>query len=292
MSDAPHWFLAAIETPAESCFIDCFGTPIHYRRYARKPGRPTLLFVHGHGAHCHWWDFIAPSFTDTFNVLTMDMAGAGDSGHRDEYSAATFSDEIIEVCRAERSGAVYIVGHSFGGSMTRVAGWRFGRELAGIILADSVITNRKSSRGPVPRSSGRKRSYASLEEAKRRFRLRPPQPCANAWILDHIAEHSVTQTDEGFRFKLDQDVFAKMVEPEGPALPDGVTMLSEMACPAALIYGEQSRFFPPEAVELAGRAIAPEHIVCLSEAHHHLFVDQPLAFIDALRDVLGTLASP
>ena len=284
--EAPDWFVEAVATPANDCFLDTADCRLHYRRYAAIPGRPLLAFVHGHGAHCRWWDFIAPAFTQDYNVISIDLAGAGDSGHRDTYSAMSFSQDLIDICRAESEHPAWIVGHSFGGSMTRIAGYRFGNELAGIVLADSVISDHKATRPTLPASSGRVRYYGTLEQGKRRFRLRPPQPCENGYIIDYIAGHSLRETPAGFCFKLDQDVFAKMVEPEGVELPDGVTTLQEMACPAALIYGEQSRFYPPASLEIAARALPPDRIVGIPDAYHHLFLDQPLDFIERLTALL------
>jgi len=42
-------------------------------------GRPPLLFLHGGSAHAHWWDFVAPAFTEHFHVMALDQRGHGDS---------------------------------------------------------------------------------------------------------------------------------------------------------------------------------------------------------------------
>ena len=40
------------------------------------------------------------------------------------------------------------------------------------------------------------------EELIQRFRLMPPQECENQFLLDYIAERSITQTEEGWRWSL------------------------------------------------------------------------------------------
>ncbi|MBV8053650.1 MAG: alpha/beta fold hydrolase, partial [Deltaproteobacteria bacterium] len=42
-------------------------------------GRSPLLFLHGGSAHAHWWDFVAPAFTEHFHVMALDQRGHGDS---------------------------------------------------------------------------------------------------------------------------------------------------------------------------------------------------------------------
>ena len=285
--DAPTWFQQAVSHPRISHFIEVSGCQIHYDIWASAPGKPALLFVHGNAAHSHWWDFIAPAFAKNYCPIAMDLSGTGDSGHRDQYSAVTFANEIIEVCRASGCASAYVVGHSFGGSMARIAGFLHGTELAGIVLVDSGISSNRGMRTRPAEPTTGIRYYDDIEMAKRRFRLRPPQPCDNDYILDYIARHSLAEAEQGFRFKVDQSMFSKMIEAQGVDLPDAVTMIRGIPCPVGFIYGARSRFFPPEAVALLQGLIAPDLIFRIEAAHHHLFLDQPLAFIDALKTLLA-----
>src|SRR5580693_6398016 len=84
---APDWFRWAISRPRQSQFVTVAGCPIHYLIWAREPAKPDergLLFVHGGGAHSHWWSYIAPYFTRDFRVAAIDLSGMGDSGRRGE----------------------------------------------------------------------------------------------------------------------------------------------------------------------------------------------------------------
>lgn len=287
----PHWFRDAVNAPRTSHHIDVAGCRIHYDAWQVTEGLPGLLFVHGHGAHSHWWDFIAPALSDRFNAFAIDLSGAGDSGHRDQYTAVTFANEIIEACRHAGHGETIVVGHSFGGSMSRVAGYLHGDELRAVVLVDSALSSNRGSRRPPPRpSSGtRARFYSTLDEGKRRFRLRPPQPCSNDYILDYIAGHSLKQTDAGFCFKLDQSLFAKMQEDPNVALPDAISMIGAIPCPVSLIYADQSRFFPPAHVATLQDAFVPGNLREIKNAHHHVFLDQPEKFVTVLGEVLASL---
>lgn len=286
---SPDWFQQYIATPRETRSVQVDGASIHFDTWAGPDDAPGLLFVHGNGAHTHWWDFIAPAFTDRFNVMAMDMSGAGDSDHRAHYTATGFAREIIEVCRDAGYRDTIVAGHSFGGSMTRIAGYLYGEELAGIVLLDSAIATSRGRRAPPRAPRGDTRYYATAEQAIRRFRLRPPQPCENSWIIEYIARHSLAQTDQGYCFKLDQALFSRMTEDPDVELPDAVSMLKEVKCPTGFIYGENSRFFPPEAVTLLESIIEPDLLLSIPNAHHHLFLDQPLAFIDTLGKILSRL---
>ena len=138
------------------------------------------------------------------------------------------------------------------------------------------------------RLTGRtKEIYPSLGAALKRFKLLPPQPCDNGFILDYIARRSLAKVKGGWCWKFDPRIFDER-DQNHPAAD-----LDRLACRSAAIYGERSALFPPEirdymTARLAGRAPMIE----LPEAHHHLFLDQPLAFVAALRALLAEWATP
>ena len=288
----PNWFQQFIQAPRSNHFIKIDGANIHYQRWSGTGAaseKPGLLFVHGYGAHSHWWDFIAPAFIDHYDVVAMDMSGAGDSDHRDIYKVTTFANEIIGVCKDAQLHRPIIVGHSFGGAMTRIAAYLHAEDLQGVVLVDSAMSRHRGKRTPPPGPRSRVRYYKSLTEGAKRFRLRPPQPCSNKFIVDHIAGYSLGQSEEGFYFKLDQSLFSRMQEDPKVDLPDAVSMVEETSCPVGFIYGLNSRFFPGEAVEMLEEVIDPELLQAIPDAHHHVFLDQPLLFIESLKNILASI---
>ena len=94
---APDWFRWATSRPHQSQFVTVAGCRIHYLVWAHEPARPGergLLFVHGGGAHSHWWSYIAPYFTRDFRVAAIDLSGMGDSGWRAHYNSELRAEEI------------------------------------------------------------------------------------------------------------------------------------------------------------------------------------------------------
>jgi len=282
----PDWLKQYISVKPEhhSCPVE--GATIAYQHW-KSPGKPGLLFVHGHAAHAHWWDFIAPAFISDYDVVAIDNSGSGDSDHREEYSTALFAREIVGCIEAAALNSPIVVGHSFGGTMTRITAHLYPDYLNSIVIVDSALPPKKSSREPLPMPKVRSRYYESLEQGKRRFRLRPPQPCDNKFILDYLAGHSLKKTPEGFKFKLDGALFAKMTPTE--EFSAAANMVRDMQIPVGFIYGEKSRFFPPSIAERLGLSLDSTLIRAVPDAHHHVFLDQPLMFIEALKDLLPRL---
>ena len=284
MADAaPAWFTRALETPFREQSIPVAGTDIHYLDWGTS-GRPGLVFVHGGAAHAHWWSFLAPMFARDWHAVALDLSGHGDSGRRADYSHALWAEEVLAVSQAAGfSGPPVVVGHSLGGGITLELASAHGEHLAGAVVVDTPVRkpdpeSREGSRGRAFRTPG---TYPDQEAALRHFRLVPPQPCENDFIVDHIARLSVHEVDEGWTWKFDPHLFHQVLIP----LRD---QLTSVRCRIALFRGEYSTIVPEDTAEymyeLTGRRTP---VVSIPEAHHHLILDQPLAFVAALRTVLA-----
>jgi pimeloyl-ACP methyl ester carboxylesterase len=283
-SEKPRWFTDALAVPYDEGTVAVKGTDIHYLEWGTRR-MPGLIFVHGGAAHAHWWAYLAPFFAEQWHAVAMDLSGHGDSGRRDAYDHELWAHEVLSVADyVGFPGPPVVVGHSLGGVVTIEAAATFGDLLAGSVIVDSPV------RGPDPESaegaSGDSpfRSpgvYEDKETAVAHFRLIPDQPTSNQYILDYIAGHSVVETVGGWTWKFDPHVFDKTL----------VSLHEELASVhgrIALLRGEHSVVVPEDIAEymydLMGRN-AP--VASIPDAYHHLIVDQPLAFVAALRTLLA-----
>ena len=253
----PAWFKKNIKDAAEQRSVIVRDALVHYQHW-QEHHKPGLVFVHGYGAHSHWWDFIAPAFREYHDVVAIDLSGSGDSDHRQRYSAKTFALEISSVCEHAGLFKPVVVGHSFGGTMTRITGHLYPDLLHSIVLVDSVIPASVGSRTPPAMPRQKVRTYQTRAEGMRRFRLRPPQPSSNDYVIEHIAHHSLRETKDGFVFKLDQTVFARM---ESSQLPDAQTMVTSLGIPVGFIYGTNSRFFPETVIDQLDKIIKDDLLI-------------------------------
>jgi pimeloyl-ACP methyl ester carboxylesterase len=283
MTETPGWFRKAVAVEPAERTIDVDGCPIHYLGWGDEE-RPGLLFIHGGAAHAHWWSHLAPLFTEWWHVVALDLSGHGDSGRRPVYSRQAWSREVMEVAAdAAFPGPPVILGHSLGGMVAIETGAEYGDALAGVVIVDTPV------RRPDPESEQAARGqafvapgiYPDLETALKRFRLIPEQPCENDYLLDYIARRSVHETSTGWTWKFDPRVFVQARDP----LDD---RLRSIKARVALFRGEQSAIVPPDIAEYMYDLLdrnAP--VVSIPEAHHHLILDQPIAFVAALRTLLA-----
>lgn len=281
---APEWFISAVNTPYQDKFIEVEGAKIHYQHWKNEGEKPGLLFVHGGGAHSHWWDFIAPSFLADYDVAALDISGMGDSDHRESYSPAQFSRELMAVCDDVGFGKDKIIAaHSFGGLATLRAGLDFADQLKGIVMIDSALfpPNFKADNDMKGSPFNQKRVYPDLAAGLQRFKLVPPQPCENDYILRYIARHSIGEVEGGWSWKFDMKFLQKT---EMDSLTED---LPNLKAKTTVMYGQKSMLFLPALVEFM-KTQYPSHVpfVEVPDAAHHVFLDQPLGFIEQFRDVL------
>lgn len=283
MSETPEWFWKAVETESESATVEVDGCDIHYLAWSGQ-GKPGLLLVHGHNAHAHWWDFIAPFFKDDYQTAALDLSGMGDSDHRDEYSAKIYADEIIAVADAlEMPDDTVVVAHSFGGMMALRAVATHPGRFKGLVLVDSGVRDpeEEQDRERQLERWTKPKVYPDRETAISRFRLQPPQQCDNQYIVDHIARHSV-EYDDGWVWKFDEEQGSRMKR-DGDIAQD----LKDISGKIALIYGENSASYSKKSAAYM-QGLKPElEVIELADAQHHLFLDQPLAFIETLKKLLA-----
>lgn len=296
LGGAPEWFANAVRSPREHCTVDVEGCPIHYLRWGAA-GNPGLLFVHGNRAHAYWYAHVAPHFANDFNVAAIDLSSMGDSGRRDAYSLEQWGRECTTVCEDagffDAAIKPVIVGHSIGGGVVLRAARELQDKLAGVILADAFrqpVTDDQVMGGFIRARAEpmKKRFYATREEALSRFSVQPPfkRPTENGYTVDYVAQHSVTEEADGWSWKFDVSAYAGLMQTD--EMSQRCEILLGLKCRAAAIIAEYSHLLDegtiPWLKREAGGRIA--HLI-VPDAHHHLMLDQPLAFITALQGILS-----
>jgi len=285
MSEIPQWFWDSVETPTESASLEIADCDVNYRKWSEgADGKPGLLFVHGHNAHSHWWDFIAPKFKDQFQTAALDLTGMGDSDHRDAYSNDVYAEEIVGVADAlNMPKNTIVVAHSFGGLMAIRALAKYPERFKHLVLVDSGVRHPddvEERETQIERLQPRK-VYPTKEIGQSRFRLQPPQLCENQYLVDYIARESLEYDDDGWIWKFDEELNSRMTM-NGDLKDD----LLSINAAITLIYGEFSESFKVRSANYMQELVPSLTLIEIANAQHHLFLDQPLDFIEQLSKVI------
>jgi len=251
--------------------------------YGGEGGVPVLL-MHGAAAHSRWWDFTAPALAGSYHVVALDRRGHGDSqcaeiGH---YEIEDYMNDMHAVIGNWGMGKPFVVGHSGGGLPSILYAARYPQNVRGLALLetrpvyDEEMQARMRSREERP-----PRTFASLEEARRSFRLTPPTAGAPPEMVEHLSLHSFRQLPDGkWINKLDRRTGRRL---HGF---NGIQWIRNVPCPVLVVRAGQSTMTQPEALARLVAAAQNGYLVEIPKADHQLILDSVPEVIGIVREFL------
>ena len=282
ISNAPEWFLKSIANKGVEVLINNPNGDISYSKWkSNNQSKNLLILIHGTGAHKKWWDPIAPQFIDDTNVIAVDLPGMGDSDFREKYSIKDFGSCIFSIIEKEKKDAqiekIYIVGHSLGGQVAAYLASEYKDLVTSLIMIDTFI--RPPDYDPSEHEGGPLRKikyYPDKKTILRRFRLMPTQECKNDWFLRYIAEYSVREVEDGWRWKFDDLMFNSLERLFGYKF--------SFKCPALFIYGANSLLMSGNILSNIKKMYSDiMEFEKVDEAAHHVPLDKPLEIVDIIK---------
>jgi pimeloyl-ACP methyl ester carboxylesterase len=103
-------------------------------------GTPALVFVHGWCCDKGYWKYQAPHFSKRHKVVTIDLAGHGESGmHRKAWTMEAFGKDVAAVVEELELDRVILIGHSMGGAVIIEAARQMPERVTGLVGADTFL---------------------------------------------------------------------------------------------------------------------------------------------------------
>ncbi|MBN2238200.1 MAG: alpha/beta hydrolase [Dehalococcoidales bacterium] len=100
-------------------------------------GKPSLVLVHGWCCDRSFWEFQVPYFEQKYTVVTLDLAGHGESGTgRKDWSMKSFGNDVAAVITDAGLSEVILVGHSMGGRVVAEAAAMLTDKVTGVVGVD------------------------------------------------------------------------------------------------------------------------------------------------------------
>lgn len=282
ISNAPEWFLKSVANKGVDVLINDPNGDISYSKWkSNNQSKNLLILIHGTGAHKKWWDPIAPQFIDDSNVIAVDLPGMGDSDFREKYSIKDFGSCIFSIIEKEKKDAeienIYIVGHSLGGQVAAYLASEYKDLVSSLIMIDTFI--RPPDYDPSEHEGGPLRKikyYPDKKTILQRFRLMPTQECKNDWFLRYIAEYSVREVEDGWRWKFDDLMFNSLERLFGYKF--------SFKCPALFIYGANSLLMSGNILSNIKKMYSDiMEFEKVDEAAHHVPLDKPIEIVDIIK---------
>jgi len=250
--------------------------PIHYE--VRGSGAPALVFVHGWSCDRSYWDGQTGDFASQYQVVTIDLAGHGESGlQRNSWSISAFGRDVAAVVEKLGLKPVVLVGHSMGGPVIVEAARLMPDRLAGLVGVDTyrnladVRTAEEIDQFLAP-------LRANFREATQKFASSMFISSSDPDLAKRVvADMSAAPPVVGF-------AASKAVRDNDRNLQAGLQELRELKVPVVAINSD----YRPNDLEAAGRYGV--RIQTMSRVGHFVMLEDPGTFNRLLKETIDEFA--
>jgi pimeloyl-ACP methyl ester carboxylesterase len=105
----------------------------------RGHGDTALIFVHCGACNRHFWRDQADAFSNNYRVVTLDLAGHGDSGKdRKQWTMLGLAADVRAVADDLHLQKMILIGHSLGGPVSLEAARLMPGRVKGVVLVDVI----------------------------------------------------------------------------------------------------------------------------------------------------------
>jgi pimeloyl-ACP methyl ester carboxylesterase len=235
--------------------------------YTDAGAGPPVVLLHGLTCHLGYWLRVLPLLRGV-RAVALDFRGHGLSEHGDSYGYADYEHDLLWLLDRLELDQVTVAGHSLGGYVALYAASRSDR--IGRVLAIDVKSDWTDDDAAF---AGRSRGASQHVEPDRELLVgRLAKSVGPAVLspdeLEAVAERSIEQVEEGWRFRWDRRVLD--TEPVDP-----FAFLSGVRCPIHVMAGSQSDVMPPERARSFAEAIPGATVKVVEGAGHHVELDAP-----------------
>ncbi len=291
-------------------FVDSHGALIYYETVGQ--GDPLMIVHGGPGAsHDYFLPYLLPLMR-TNKLVFIDERGSGRSSKLEEPKQYTV-DNMVEDLEAVRVGLglgkISLLGHSFGGVVVQAYALKYQKNLSHLILASTFSSTKELNEALTRIKAGMdakdQERVAALEAAglfgkgevweHGRY---PDEYAKLAWGKGYFPYLYQNHPDPNYdplssNTGTAWDVYREMWGSDGEFIVDGnlkeveyVDRLSEIKVPTLIIVGDHDESDPKMSKEMHAK-IAGSQIVILPNSGHMTFIDQPEAFLKAVREFVA-----
>jgi 3-oxoadipate enol-lactonase len=247
-------------------------------------GEP-ILFVHAYPLNGAMWDYQVASFADRYRVVAIDLPGFGSSPAPADPSAMRiddYADIVAGVVQQLDLAPVVLAGCSLGGYVAFAVVRRHPQLLRALVLSDTR-TQSDDSAGWQRRTKTQHRIAHGTPLAELADELIPGMLARDSMqrpeLVDYVRALMLASEPAGWIAALEA-----MKSRE-----DSISTLEDIGVPTLVVVGEQDRLTPQTEATLIQARVKDSRLVVVPDAGHLPNIEQPVAFDEALAELLTEL---
>jgi pimeloyl-ACP methyl ester carboxylesterase len=256
-------------------------------------GPETLVLIHGLASNAGFWRYVIPELSKNYRVIAVDLPGYGKSGKRGfPVSLTYYADQIARLAEELQLGKIIPVGHSMGGQISMHLALRYPDKVKKLVLASPAGVEKFSAgEGKWLRNVFRIDDLTLASEEAVRVNLNRNFYTWNnryEWLVEERVRMAKAADFDGFANSVIKCVGAMIDEPT-------YAKLGDFEHQTLVIYGRHDGLIPnpflhpgrtSDVFKKGVKAMKNGTLVEIDKAGHMVQMEQPDAFVDAVRSFL------
>ena len=231
---------------------------------------PAIVFVHGVGGnHAAWFQQVAV-FARSYQVITFDQRGFGNSTDPEGIGRSAFVDDLAALLDHLAIERCALVGQSMGGGTCAGFVWRYPKRVAALLLADTL----QGLVEPPDVAALMMQARASTDGLSQSERV-----LGDAVRLGDSAKAALYLAIASFNAADRRNL-------KGAFTLVPPAELASCQVPILFVVGQQDRLFPPAAVQAMHRHVPGSIYVEISDTGHSAYFECPVEFNDSVLSFL------
>ena len=263
------------------------GQTLSYYEWG-QPGAPVMICLHSHTNSAASWREFGEFASTNYHVFALDQRGHGNSQwSTDGYARDRFVEDLSSFVDWKNFGEMTLVGCSMGGWHSILYSAANPHRVQRIVMVD-IAPEASPERLNAPPPPPVPMVFQTLEDGTEW--LRSGNPWASHVRLQEEAEARLKLTVDGtWTWKADLMGFDNpLPDMTNAALIERYwSAIRSIQCPILEIRGAESNLVSDETIEKMRQLGNKVSSVDVSNAGHVVMVDQPEAFIEAIREFIG-----
>ena len=224
----------------------------------------NVFFLHGLGGNIYNWAYQTKYFSETNNVVSLELPGHGRSSGKGGSSIEFYTELIRKFLDIMKLDNLVIVGHSMGGVISLDFAFKFPERVKALVLVATSAKFDIPTQKLMELKNNMESIFGSLEKAKEKMK--------------DIDDRLVTN-----------DLMVMLGDVMAVKKYDGTSHLSELKMPTLVIGGADDILAPVSYSEQLHASIKNSELRVIENAGHMVMVEAPQEFNAALEEFLLNL---
>ncbi len=261
---------------------------LHYQSLGQ--GQPLIL-LHGLFGSADNWGTIAKHFSQTNQVISVDLRNHGRSPHSDTQSYADMAEDLVELCDSLNLDTIHLLGHSLGGKVAMQFATQYPERIDRLIIVDMAMRAYPDEHShlidammAVGLSTMQNRS-----EVDQALSSKIRNTMVRQFLLMNLTKKDGANSEGG---KGEEDgrlvwrINLAALKANYPAIQQAVCGDARYDKPSLFIRGERSDYVRDDDIEHIKAHFTKAQFASLS-ASHWVHAEQPQAFIETVAQFLS-----